>query len=50
MRAWVLIREAGIEFKECQVHMDGFDDNSDFKTRIREISPDAKCLCWSMAP
>ncbi len=42
MRAWVLMREIGIEFEECQVRMDGFDDNSGFKTRMREISPAGK--------
>ena len=36
------MREAGIEFEECQVRMDGFEDDSSFKTRLRAISPAGK--------
>ncbi|MFM7568326.1 MAG: glutathione S-transferase family protein [Betaproteobacteria bacterium] len=39
MRAWVLMRQFGIDFEEVMVRFDGFSADSIFKKRIGEISP-----------
>ena len=39
MRAWVLMRQSGIEFEEVMLRFDGFSPDSQFKTRIAEVSP-----------
>ncbi|MFM7570825.1 MAG: glutathione S-transferase family protein [Betaproteobacteria bacterium] len=39
MRAWVLMRQSGIEFEEVMLRLDGFHPDSQFKRRIAEISP-----------
>jgi len=39
MRAWVLLRQAGIPFEEHFVRFDGFDDQSAFKRTMSAISP-----------
>ncbi|MFM8556862.1 MAG: glutathione S-transferase family protein [Betaproteobacteria bacterium] len=39
MRAWVLMRQFGIDFEEVMVRFDGFAPDSIFKKRIGEISP-----------
>jgi len=39
MRAWVLMRQSGIEFEEVMLRFDGFHPDSQFKRRIAEISP-----------
>jgi len=39
MRAWVLMRQAGIEFEEVMLRFDGFHPDSQFKRRLAEISP-----------
>jgi glutathione S-transferase len=39
MRAWVLLRQAGIPFEEHAVRFDGFDDQSAFKRTMNAISP-----------
>jgi len=39
MRAWVLMRQFGIDFEEVMVRFDGFSPDSIFKKRIGEISP-----------
>jgi glutathione S-transferase len=39
MRAWVLIREFGIEFEEVMLRFDGFSPESQFKQRVAEVSP-----------
>lgn len=42
MRPWVLMREAGIPFKEVLVRFDGFGPQSEFKRRIAAVSPTGK--------
>ena len=42
MRAWVLLRQAGIEFEEEVVRFDSFDADSNFKKTISGVSPTAK--------
>jgi glutathione S-transferase len=39
MRAWVLMRQSGIDFEEVMLRFDGFSPDSQFKTRIAEVSP-----------
>ena len=39
MRAWVLMRQSGIDFQEVMLRFDGFSPDSQFKTRIAEVSP-----------
>ncbi|MBU6189705.1 MAG: glutathione S-transferase family protein [Betaproteobacteria bacterium] len=39
MRAWVVMRQSGIEFEEVMLRFDGFSPDSQFKTRIAEVSP-----------
>ena len=39
MRAWVLLRQAGIAFEEKYVRFDGFDADSQFKRSILAVSP-----------
>ena len=39
MRAWVLMRQAGIEFEEVMLRFDGFTSDSRFKQRVAEVSP-----------
>lgn len=39
MRAWVLMRQAGIEFEEVMLRFDGFHPDSQFKRRLAEVSP-----------
>ena len=42
MRAWVLMRQAGIAFDELPVRFDGFDAGSQFKRRLQAVSPAGK--------
>ncbi|WP_404301523.1 glutathione S-transferase family protein [Alicycliphilus denitrificans] len=42
MRPWVLLRQAGIAFEEVPVRFDGFDANSQFKRRLKAVSPAGK--------
>ncbi len=39
MRAWVLMRQFGIDFEEVILRFDGFTPDSRFKTRVAAISP-----------
>ena len=39
MRAWVLMRAAGIEFEEVLVRFDSFDPDSSFKRQLEGVSP-----------
>lgn len=39
MRAWVLMREFGIEFEEVMARFDGFSPESQFKRRLADVSP-----------
>jgi glutathione S-transferase len=39
MRAWVLMRQAHIDFEEVMLRFDGFSPDSQFKRRVAEISP-----------
>jgi glutathione S-transferase len=39
MRSWVLMRETGIVFHEVMVRFDSFSPDSQFKQRVRAISP-----------
>jgi hypothetical protein len=39
MRAWVLLRQAGIPFEEKFVRFDGFDSQSEFKRTMAALSP-----------
>ena len=39
MRAWVLMRQASIEFEEVMLRFDGFTTDSRFKQRVAEVSP-----------
>ncbi len=39
MRPWVLMRQAGIDFKEVMVPFDSFEAGSQFKTTIARLSP-----------
>ncbi len=39
MRAWVLMRQSGIEFEEVMLRFDGFSADSQFKKRLAEVSP-----------
>ena len=39
MRAWVVMRQSGIDFQEVMLRFDGFSLDSQFKTRIAEVSP-----------
>ena len=42
MRAWVLMRQAGIAFDELPVRFDSFDAGSQFKRRLQAVSPAGK--------
>jgi glutathione S-transferase len=42
MRPWVLLTQAGIPFEEIMVRFDSFDAGSQFKQRLRGISPVGK--------
>ena len=42
MRPWVLLRQAGITFEEVPVRFDSFDANSQFKRRLKAVSPTVK--------
>jgi glutathione S-transferase len=42
MRAWVLMRQASIEFEEVMLRFDGFSADSQFKRRLLQISPAAQ--------
>ncbi|MBS0293261.1 MAG: glutathione S-transferase family protein [Proteobacteria bacterium] len=42
MRPWVLLRQAGIAFEEVPVRFDGFDAGSQFKRRLKSVSPAGK--------
>lgn len=54
MRAWVLMRQAGIAFEEVMVRFDGFTPESQFKQRLATLSPagqvpvlvDDGCVVW----
>ncbi len=39
MRVWVLMRQSGIDFEEVMLRFDSFSPDSQFKTRIAEVSP-----------
>lgn len=39
MRPWVLMTQAGIDFKEVMVRFDGFDPDSTFKQKISALNP-----------
>lgn len=39
MRAWVLMKHAEIDFEEVMVRLDSFSPDSQFKTRLAEVSP-----------
>jgi len=39
MRAWVLLKQAGIDFDEVMVRFDSFDGGSAFKQTIESVSP-----------
>lgn len=39
MRPWILMRHAGIPFEEIRVRFDAFEEGSEFKRRVGEISP-----------
>lgn len=42
MRPGVLLRQAGIAFEEIPLRFDGFEASSDFKTRLKNITPMGK--------
>lgn len=42
MRPWVLLRQAGIAFKEIKVRFDSFDDGSRFKKLLGGVNPVGK--------
>jgi glutathione S-transferase len=42
MRPWVLMRQAGIAFKEVMVRFDGFSPQSQFKQRVGALNPAGK--------
>ena len=42
MRPWVLLTQAGIAFEEVRVRFDAFTPDSQFKTRLRSLSPAGK--------
>lgn len=39
MRAWVLMRQAGIPFEEVKLRFDSFAPDSQFKTALAQVSP-----------
>jgi glutathione S-transferase len=39
MRPWVLMKQAGIEFEEVKIRIDGFSPDSTFKREIMRVSP-----------
>lgn len=39
MRAWVLLKQAGIPFEEVPVRFDSFDADSSFKTTVNALTP-----------
>lgn len=42
MRPWVLMRQAGIEFKEVEIRIDNLEQDSMFKQQVAEVSPAGK--------
>ncbi len=42
MRAWVLMRQAGIAFDEVPVRFDSFEPGSQFKRQLQSVSPTGK--------
>ncbi len=42
MRAWVLLKQAGIPFQEVMLRFDGFDCGSSFKKAISALTPTGK--------
>ena len=42
MRAWVIMRQAGIDFEETLVRFDSFDADSEFKRQLAGLSPTGK--------
>lgn len=42
LRAWLLMRQAGIAFDEVVVRFDSFDAGSQFKRRLQAVSPTGK--------
>ena len=42
MRSWVLLKQAGIEFKEAKIRFDAFEGGSDFKQAISKVNPAAR--------
>jgi glutathione S-transferase len=39
MRAWVLMRQSGIDFEEVMLRFDGFSPDSNFKKQLAKFSP-----------
>jgi glutathione S-transferase len=39
MRAWVLLKQAGIPFQERMVRFDSFEGDSHFKNEVRKVNP-----------
>jgi len=39
MRPWVLLKQAAIPFEEVMVRFDSFDNDSDFKEKLRAVTP-----------
>lgn len=42
MRAWVLMRQTGMEFDEVKLRFDGFAPDSEFKRQIEAVTPTGK--------
>jgi glutathione S-transferase len=42
MRAWVLMKQAGIPFEETALRFDGFDAGSSFKRAVTQLTPTGK--------
>jgi glutathione S-transferase len=42
MRAWVLLKEAGIDFEEVKIRFDSFDSGSTFKASLAAVNPVGK--------
>jgi glutathione S-transferase len=42
MRPWVLLTQAGIAFDEVMVRFDAFTPDSQFKTTLKQVSPNGK--------
>lgn len=42
MRPWVLLRQAGIPFKEVKIRFDSFEDDSEFRKKASSVNPAGK--------